>query len=369
VNLSFELIQVSIGNRDLLSRAPLPEEWQTVFNTMVKQTLAGVCFAGIERLPVEQRPPKLLLLQWLAMAEDIRRRNRLISRRTAELSHTFSAYGLRCCVLKGQGMASLYESGAEGAVNTEDEGRYALRDLRQSGDIDVWVDGTRDETIKLMRKHYRCGAATVHHIDVEIFDDVPVEVHFIPSFSYSPFRYKVYKCFFNENKGECFVPSTHAFCMPSVRFNAVYALLHIFRHVFHEGVGLRQLMDYYFVLVRLQSSERQWVMDWLRRMGLAGFAGAVMYVERQVFGLGQEYWLCEPDWKSGNRLLEEIELAGNFGKYDGRNLRVNRNSRIDVYLHNVKRNFVFFRFSPSEVLWAPVWKPCHYIWRKLKGYS
>lgn len=360
VHLLFDLIQVSIGNRDRLSCTPSPEEWQAIFNAAVKQALAGVCFAGVERLPIEQRPPKRLLLQWLGLAENIRKRNRLVTLRACELSHTFSAYGLRCCVLKGQGIAALYRS-----VGQEAE---SLQALRQPGDIDVWVDGKRDETAKLMRSHYKCGSVVVHHVDVEVFSDVSVEVHFIPSFSYSPFRYRVYRHFFEEYKNECFVPSDLGFCMPSVRFNAVYELLHIFRHVFHEGVGLRQLMDYYFVLVKLQGQERQWAMDWIGRMGLVRFARAVMYVELQALGLKQEYWLCEPDEKAGRCLLDEIELSGNFGKYDERNRLVDRNSKTQVYLHNVRRNFVFFRFSPSEVLWAPVWKPCHYVWRRLKGY-
>ena len=107
----------------------------------------------------------------------------------------------------------------------------------------------------------------------------------------------------------------------------------------------------------------------LKYLGLARFAEAVMYVEQQVFGLEPEYCLCQPNEKTGKRLLEEIELAGNFGQFDQRNQQVNRKSKLDVYLHNVKRNFVFFCFAPSEVLWAPIWKPCHFVWRKIKGYS
>ena len=107
----------------------------------------------------------------------------------------------------------------------------------------------------------------------------------------------------------------------------------------------------------------------MKHLGLAKFAEAVMYVEQQMFGLEPEFLLCKPDGETGRRLLEEIELAGNFGKYDKRYQHVDRKSRMDVYLHNVKRNFVFFKFAPGEVLWAPIWKPCHFAWRKLKGYS
>ena len=145
--------------------------------------------------------------------------------------------------------------------------------------------------------------------------------------------------------------------------------MHIFHHVLHEGIGLRQLLDYYYILKSLGKEQQLQVFEEMKHLGLAKFAEAVMYVEQQMFGLEPEFLLCKPNERLGKLLLAEIELAGNFGKYDERNLHVNRKSRMDVYLHNVKRNFVFFKFAPSEVLWAPIWKPCHFVLRKLKGYS
>ena len=88
-----------------------------------------------------------------------------------------------------------------------------------------------------------------------------------------------------------------------------------------------------------------------------------------MFGLDAAYLICPPDKALGALLLSEIERSGNFGLFDVRNQGVNRHNRLAVYWHNVSRNFVFFRFSPSEVLWALIWKPCHFVWRKLKGYS
>ena len=44
---------------------------------------------------------------------------------------------------------------------------------------------------------------------------------------------------------------------PSIRFNTVYSLLHIFRHVFHEGIGLRQLLDYYYILLHTNENIRR----------------------------------------------------------------------------------------------------------------
>ena len=359
--LFFELIQVSIGKLDALSREPSTAEWNALYGMAVKQAVAGVCFCGVQRLPKVQQPPKGLLLQWFALAEQIKQRNRLVNARACELQKQLEDDGLRACVLKGQGVARLYDF--------NDNVKDKLGAYRQSGDIDVWVDGERDDTIRHMKAHYKCGRTVIHHIDVEVFDDVPVEVHFVPSYSYSLPRYRVYKRFFNEYKNECFVTSGLGFCVPSLGFNVVYMLMHIFRHVFHEGIGLRQLMDYYFVLRNVNVKRNANAIKALREMGLLRFAAAVMYVEREVFGLQKEYMLCEPDEKAGRFLLDEIMRAGNFGQYDPRIRDAHSGGSLMLFMKNVKRVFGMVRYYPSEVLWAPFWKVGHFVWRKLKGYS
>lgn len=351
-----ELIRVAIGNQVCFSCEPSTAEWNALYGMAVKQALVGVCFCGVQRLPKEQQPQKGLLLQWFALAEQIKQRNRLVNARACELQKQLEDDGLRACVLKGQGVARLYDF------------KDKLGAYRQSGDIDVWVDGERDDTIRHMKAHYKCGRAVIHHIDVEVFDDVPVEVHFVPSYAYSLPRYRVYKRFFNEYKNECFVPSGLGFCVPSLGFNAVYMLLHIFRHVFHEGIGLRQLMDYYFVLRNFNLNHHANAIKALREMGLLRFAGAVMYVEREVFGLQEEHMFCKPDEKAGKYLLDEIMRAGNFGQYDPRIREAHSCGMVKLYIKNVKRIFSMVRYYPSEVLWAPFWKVGHFVWRKVKGY-
>lgn len=374
-NIFFELIQVAIGHRKSLSRVLSTAEWNALYGLAVKQAVAGVCFYGIQRLPKEQQPPKGLLLQWFALAEQIKQRNRLVNARACELQKLLEDDGLRACVLKGQGVARLYDFNDDVNVNVNLNDKLGL--YRQSGDIDVWVDGERDDTIRHMKAHYKCGRTVIHHIDVEVFDDVLVEVHFVPSYAYSLPRYRAYRRFFNEYKNECFVTSGLGFCVPSLGFNVVYMLLHIFRHVFHEGIGLRQLMDYYFVLrnvnVNLNLNDNHKrntnAHKVLKEMGLLRFAAAVMYVEREVFGLQKEYMLCEPDEKAGQYLLDEVLRAGNFGQYDPRIREAHSGGMLKLYMKNVKRISDMVRYYPSEVLWAPFWKIGHFVWRKAKGYS
>ena len=350
-----ELILISLGKRDGFSRRLNEEDWISLYAEAQRQAIGGILLDGVEKVIARGEDKPRFLMQWIAQGLALENRNRLLNARCKEINDIFNDLGSRSCVLKGQGVARLYPN--------------PLR--RQCGDIDLWVEGNRDDIYNTLKTRWKVGDTVIHHADVEIFKDTPTEIHFIPSFTYSPFLYLKYKKFFKKCGDRQFANYNESvgFACPTPDFNAVYSLMHIFHHVLHEGIGLRQLLDYYYILKSLGKEQQLQVFEEMKHLGLAKFAEAVMYVEQQMFGLEPEFLLCKANERLGKLLLAEIELAGNFGKYDERNLHVNRKSRMDVYLHNVKRNFVFFKFAPSEVLWAPIWKPCHFVLRKLKGYS
>lgn len=350
-----ELIQISLGQREFFSQKLTDNDWSELYKEAQRQSLVGVLLTGVETAVALGEDKPKFLMTWIAQVMALEKRNHLLNARCREITDIFNKQGKRTCVLKGQGVAKLYPN--------------PLR--RQCGDIDIWVEGDRDDIYKTLKAKWKVGETVIHHADVEIFKDTPTEIHFIPSFTYSPFLYRKYKKFFKRLGDGQFANynATVGFAYPTPYFNAVYSLMHIFHHVLHEGIGLRQLLDYYYILRSLDQEQRAQVYNEIIHLGLAKFAVAVMYVEQEMFRLESEVLLCKPNEKLGKLLLAEIELAGNFGKYDERNQQVNRKSRMDVYLHNVKRNFVFFKFAPNEVLWAPIWKPCHFVWRKLKGYS
>lgn len=89
-------------------------------------------------------------------------------------------------------------------------------------------------------------------------------------------------------------------------------------------------------------------------MGLGRFTAAVMWVINEVFvsslsNSDESILLCEQDEKTGIFLLSEIEIAGNFGKWD-RIIKHNENIFVRT-LSKLKRLTIFFSLSPSEVLW------------------
>ena len=373
-SLLYELIQLSIGRRDSLSRIPSENEWQVLYELSLKQTIAGVCFCGVQKLQKEMLPPKKLLLQWFAIAEQMKQRNVVLNERAKELTEKFSECGFRSCVLKGQGIAALY---------CDNDGR-SLGQYRQSGDIDLWVEGERMMVLNFASSFGEVGLVDVKQAAFKCFEDVEVEIHSVPTFFYSPISQRKYRRWLNKTKNEQFTMSEMGFAHPSIEFNAVYVMIHIYRHLFDEGVGIRQLMDYYFVLLNHNKNNNGENVNNINRdvnhnanvgsiantnrlfkeFGMERFVRAVMWVMQEVFGLERKHLLCEPSEKYGRRFLNIVMEGGNFGQYDKRN-RHGKENVLQRGFRNLQHNMLTVKDYPSEVLWAPFWKVWHYVWRMI----
>ena len=364
IKIFSELIQVAIGTRICLSHTPSVDEWGELYAMAKKQSLVGVCFAGVQQLQQQrQEPPEMLYLTWMGMAAKIQQRNEVVNKQCGELTEKFQKDGFDVVVLKGQSCAKRYGS---------------LSGLRQSGDIDAWVSGGREEIKSYITMNYHVGDVIYNHAHVEVFNDTEVEAHFTPSWLYSPFRNQRLQEWFSKfqvSEGFRF-REVDKFKSPSVEFDLVYLMLHAYRHLMHEGLGLRQVMDYYMVLRTVSDgfrvsegfksvaefAEVQEVSSTLKSFGLMKFTRAMMYVIKVVFGLDEKYMICEPDRERGERLLQEIMRGGNMGRGDDRTGK--SKTRVGYFWEHVSRQWSFMRDYPSEVLWSPFWKAWHYMIRK-----
>lgn len=177
--LFFELIRVSIGHQDRLSQTPTEMEWRELYALAEKQTLIGICFCGVQRLQkLGYDIPTDLYMKWLGMAAKIQQRNELMNRKCVELQRMLTEEGMKSCILKGQGVARLYDFNDNDNVNLNLNGNLGA--YRQSGDIDVWVDASKEWAIDYVMKTVPTREFDQKHIHFRVFDDVEVEVHWIP---------------------------------------------------------------------------------------------------------------------------------------------------------------------------------------------
>lgn len=348
-----KLIKVSLGTMKPNMLKFSKEEWRLLYEAARRQGLLGICFAGVCNIRQYHSEngiesiPSSLYIQWLGMAGNIMHVNERMSKQCVEIQKFFKESGFQNYILKGQGIETFYE--------------MSLRRLRQPGDIDIWVIGDMKSILSAIKRKHLLRHCDYMHTHFDYFKDTVVEVHYRPWISRNLIRnYKLQKLarkFADVDDG---MVVDGDIIIPNQKFTVIHVINHIYWHLLVEGVGLRQMMDLYFVLKSI--NEHNGIMKTLQWLGLGKFTRAAMWVLGEVFGMGREDMLCEPSEKEGRFLLEEIEKAGNFGHYDTR-LNHQTANRFELYVEWVRHSLRLIRHYPGDVLWNPI----GIVWLSMKG--
>ena len=371
----FDFLRFCIGSAKEIPDSLKEADWKELYRIAQKQALLGVLFYGIRRLPKELAPEQKLLMQWMAMAEQIRKQNIKLFQDSVKVCQNFENEGFANCILKGQGNALLYPD------------PY----MRTPGDIDIYLSGGRRKIMKYVERVCPNQVMRYHHVDFPVMKTA-IEVHFTPSYMFFPVHNSRMQKWFGKVMGEqcnhrVSLPDGYGeIHVPQVSFNVIYILSHLHRHIFTEGIGLRQLLDYYFVLVKWhtdltnltdsikrlpQMTQINTDLDALRHklkyLGLWKFAQAVMFVMKEVFGLSEDRMIAPMDEKEGRFLLDEIMRGGNFGQYDDRMGSKVGESKIHRYFRMNLRNLRFVKHYPTEALSEPLFRTWFALWKKIHG--
>lgn len=367
----FDFLRFCIGSAKEIPGSLKEVDWKDLYAIAQKQALLGVLFYGIRRLPKELAPEQKLLMQWMVMAEQIRKQNIRLFLDSVKVCKNFENKGFANCILKGQGNALLYPD------------PY----IRIPGDIDIYLSGGRRKIMKYVDQVCLNQVMRYHHVDFPVMKTA-IEVHFTPSYMFFPVHNRRMQKWFGKVMDlQCSnvvtLPDGYGeITVPTMNFNVIYILSHLYRHIFTEGIGLRQLLDYYFVLVKWhtdlinltdsnkslpQMTQINTDLDALRHelkyLGLWKFAQAVMFVMKEVFGLSEDRMIAPMDEREGRFLLDEIMRGGNFGQYDDRMGSKIGESKMHRYFRMNLRNLRFVKHYPTEALSEPLFRTWHFFWR------
>ena len=353
LQISFDFLRFCIGSAKEIPVSLKEVDWKELYRIAKKQCLVGVLFDGIKKLPAEHvGMKKELLLQWMAESQMLEKANIRLNDAALQVSEWFLKKGFRTCILKGQGNALMYPN------------PYS----RTPGDIDIWVEGGDKRVISFVRSISPHEKACYHHIEFPSYKGVEVEVHYRPSFLLYFWHNRKLQKYYERVKEEQFshrvmLGEQGEVAIPTVEFNLIFQLTHIFSHLMNEGIGLRQLVDYYFVLSMLSVNCEMLtsLQKELKELGLWKFAGAIMYIMQEVFGMPASRLIVPPNVKYGKFVLNEVLEAGNFGKHDARN-RFGR-SQLGHNLQRAYRDMRLVRYFPAEALCEPLFRIWHFFWR------
>ena len=446
LQIFFDFLRFCIGSDKEMPDSLKEADWKELYAIAKKQCLVGVLFDGIKEMPAEQLGMKKeLLLQWMAESQMLEKANARLNDAAIQVSEWFRKKGFRTCILKGEGNALMYPNPFS----------------RMPGDIDIWVEGGDKRVISFVRSISPHEKACYHHIEFPSYKGVEVEVHYRPSFLLCFRHNRKLQKYYERVKEEQFshrvmLGKQGEIAIPMVEFNLIFQLTHIYAHLMNEGIGLRQLLDYYYVLcdfykvyqnssnhlssfsnpsvifsnypvplskegstafpkplspqgtggvTALRCSEPLRYKDggpskvspdcagWdrlgvsgemaadsagatiaysssaaidrvqkeMKKLGLWKFAGGIMYIMREVFGMPASRLIVPPNEKYGRFVLNEVLEAGNFGKHDERN-RFGR-SKLGHNLQRVYRDIRLMRYFPAEAMSEPFFRVWHFFWR------
>ena len=445
----FDFLRFIVGSAKEMPDSLKEADWKELYAIAQKQCLVGVLFDGIKKLPAEYVGiEKELLLQWMAESQMLEKANVRLNYAAIQVSEWFRKKGFRTCILKGQGNALMYSN------------PYS----RTPGDIDIWVEGEDKRVISFVRSISPYEKACYHHIEFPSYKGVEVEVHYRPSFLLCFWHNRKLQKYYERVKEELFshrvmLEEQGEITIPTVEFNIIFQLTHIYSHLMNEGIGLRQLVDYYYVLCdfykvyqnfskthpssltlkggstafpkplspqgtgdvtapprrseplrskvggpsKVSPDSAGWdrqdvsgdttsdtvshsatvcagstaigsvassasfsaaidrVQEKLKELGLWKFAGGIMYIMQEVFGMPASRLIVPPNEKYGKFVLNEVLEAGNFGKHDARN-RFGR-SQLGHNLQRVYRDMRLVRYFPADALCEPLFRIWHFFWR------
>lgn len=331
------------------------EDWFILHALAQKHCVEGVLLCGIERLSRERQPKGGDLFAFVGDKMRYRARNVRLNNAAVEVCLHFEKKRIGCCVLKGQGN-NLY---------------YPDKFARCPGDIDLWLQVDDKAFVLGVLRQNRRAEFYYHHVELPPYKGVEVEAHYRPMFMFNYWSNRRLQRFFQESQPQmcahkvALPEEAGEIAVPTVAFNLVYQLSHIANHVLHEGIGLRQITDYYMLHIQpLSEGERRQTVRIISRCGLMPFLGAVTYVLQRVYGLPERLCLVRGNSRTGGFLLREMLLSGNFGHYDKRLPKNLRQSHLVSNLVRLRRDLRMLSYFPKECLSEPFFRLWHYLWRR-----
>jgi hypothetical protein len=328
-------------------------DWIDLLDFAAKQGIIGVYWHGIEMLfkspTAINKPNDDEVMEWWGEIQDIRKRNEDLFKKTEFVSRTFKKEGFDNCILKGQGNALMYPD------------PY----LRTPGDIDIWLCGDHDKIENYVKKLFPNTKSGNLHIDFPVFKDTLVEVHYTPSHLANPITNKQLQRYFNEEQGKQVtnmqtLPNGKSIPIPTLEFNIIFQLSHILRHYIYEGISLKQLVDYFYVLKEHHTWKRSLgckagknIQSVLPHLGMQRFASVIMYI-MNVFGLEEDYLFTKMNDKGGKIILDSIVNEEDIHSSSLHNMndlsRYNSaKERQKIKLHRLIKLFPYF---PGETIWG-----------------
>lgn len=338
-------------------------DWEAVYKEAKLQSVVGIVFSGIEqngKITAHQNMPnRNLLMNWLGQTELIKAQHKIhveVIRKVnsllndAKICHVFMK-GLTC-----------------GA-------RYPHPELRSCGDIDfVVASADFRRTLDALNRIANVNRDLAHeHHGMAHLNGVTLEPHFKVHNYQNPLNDREMKRMFAEvfpgGLSSVEIGGNRVPIFP-MEFEGMFLVSHMVNHVYEEGLGLRQVMDFALWLNNLPSSNMniEKYFEFLDRMNMTRSARIFTRICEQYLGvdcafIGYEYTGKEIAF--ADKMMEDILSVGNFGRGTEYGKVGGFIGSIKNYMIITKRCIRLSYLCPSEAYWWPLSKLTRFWGKKI----
>lgn len=345
MNYFLELLQVALRHRDVLSGIPSDVEWELVYQLAEEQAVTGIMLSALERLPESQKPDQMILLQWIGVTQMIEQQNLVMNKAVVRLCRMMTEQGIRIFVFKGQSVATVYPK----------------PQLRQSGDIDFYCHHEDwEKAVRFFRDEKGMELNDLHtRKDVSFtWEDVVYEMHNrITLFNYPCYERYWEKVVMPDILVHPYTVKIDGYEVQTLApiYNALYVFVHIFQHLIASGIGLRQFVDWYYVLnAKTNEIDVEVLEKHLKGLGLRKAYSGLGAILTDYLGMREEpfpFEISDEDHKRAEKLMANILEMGNFGhnvQYKSKNMWAHG---LEHMWRMTKQAWVFHHYAPVEAWW------------------
>ena len=237
------LVRLGIGKA---SEVQVPEQmdWEALQDLANEQGLAAIVVDGLERLPVEQKPPKPILLQWIGEVLQEESIFAVQQKAAAEMALIYHHNAIRTYVLKGMVIAECYPNPSH--RRSSDMDCFLLPSGNHSAE--VWELGNKlmeQQGFEVNRRYYKNSTIYLPGLSVE-------NHQYMTPFRGNP-RMKRFErllqAMIKSDKGEDPFEGTYLY-RPPVMMSASFLIEHAYSHFLHEGLTWRHILDWMMFSVK-----------------------------------------------------------------------------------------------------------------------
>lgn len=337
-------------------------DWQAVIRQAEMETVEGLLLDGIALLPQERRPGRDTIMRLYAKRKKLVAQNMLHRRTIVEMDEALCQRDITPVFMKGQ-LTAL---------------RYPHPLYRRPGDIDFVVRKTDfPKTMDILETMGVADRQLVHeHHGMAWVHGITVEPHYKVHNYQRPSTDRAMQAMFDEvypaRLDTAGIDGHQVHIFPPT-FESVFLISHMVNHVYEEGLGLRQVIDYAVFLQKcFKDVQLTLHADWLRRMRMqrsfriftclcVEYLGAPLPASIPPFTDQERRW--------ASRLMTDIMEVGNFGRgkyvFHHRGWKDAWHNYLWVTRRCLRLGFV----CPSEARWWVIAKFLRFFRKRYKKHA